>query len=510
MNLRKKLKHITIFYKFYFLFCISFLCCCSIGYSKGVSNTIDSEVYLVFVGPYSGDPSSIFGHIFLFIKETEKPILFSASYGYTAKVNNENFFNYISKGLTGGFLGSINVEKYHLFLRRYSSVEDREIYTFRFNATSEERNKLVDQLKDFETFTHPYFFTSYNCTTFIRDFLMLSGIIKKDETRKFEDYPYLLIRELTAGGKIFLTDYQPSRSNTVNKSYSKLSSDEKNLVKKSIKSASQNIKPSNTNASSEREKDFYNQLYDYESLKMKSSEFTHNLSRYLSPKSYKTIDTKTLEKKQLSLMNTHKAQRLAFSIQNKSRYDLGYRHTYSGQKEGKTFSDNYDSIELFNIELHKSESLYLSQLNLIEIYSLKNFSSITPEISKKLQLVYEKIGQEEIDKYSINALLGLSRYGKDFKLFALSGLDLSTWETKLKVSSYTIGHISLYPFDRIQVYGEYSYIRSLDNILSYSFGEVGLIYNVLADTKFRLNYAESAMDHLNKYSSSKLSLFIYF
>ena len=67
-------------------------------------------------------------------------------------------FEYITKGLFGGYLGYFSVKQYYKTIFEYGNMENRDIWEYDLNLTKEETMKLFNHLWEMQGIGSYYYF----------------------------------------------------------------------------------------------------------------------------------------------------------------------------------------------------------------------------------------------------------------------------------------------------------------------------------------------------------------
>jgi hypothetical protein len=309
------------------------------------------QAYLYFVGPFSGNPSSVFGHIFI-VFDYGLPGPLAEAYGYSALVQNPGFFSYIYKGLTGGYPGVVSKEELYKFWRKYASLEDREIYLFRINSQKTSIQKLRKSLENPEKFSRLYYFRHDNCATFIRR--LFYGL---DAPTPFEEYPYAIVQKLVSEQYLDLVEYHPTRTQVFD-------------------------------TFQENTFEYKNALYDSSVSNLERlprlREKALQLSKVKGER--EKADLNTVEK---VFKETHAPHRMSAWFGNDDRLGISYRHFFQGLNDPKTFAGYHDFLEFAEIQIENFESFYLKRLKLLDLTTNKTFSLQSKKLSSRFDLVYD-------------------------------------------------------------------------------------------------------------------------
>lgn len=102
-----------------------------------------TQIDLILVSGYMGNPASLFGHTLLKLPNTQKQDLFSSTINYGAQVPpDENIFRYIFKGIFGGYTAQFTDSYYYNADLMYGHTEQRDSWTFTLKLTPTQRTLL--------------------------------------------------------------------------------------------------------------------------------------------------------------------------------------------------------------------------------------------------------------------------------------------------------------------------------------------------------------------------------
>jgi len=119
---------------------------------------------LIFASPSFSGSSKIFGHTLLRIDSDNEDSLLSYAVNYAAHTTDEIDVGYIVKGLTGQFRGYFSMLPYHLKIREYSDLENRDIWEYYLNLDEEETYRMVLHIQELQNIFSDYYFLDENCS----------------------------------------------------------------------------------------------------------------------------------------------------------------------------------------------------------------------------------------------------------------------------------------------------------------------------------------------------------
>ncbi len=123
------------------------------------------RISYVLVGQYASTPASAFGHSFIIFKNSKKPLNLNLSLNYAAEMPPiVGAFDYITKGITGGFYGTFDIEPLYIKLQEYSAIENREMWAYDLNFNSYEVDQFLNHIWELTNQTkESYYFLNGNC-----------------------------------------------------------------------------------------------------------------------------------------------------------------------------------------------------------------------------------------------------------------------------------------------------------------------------------------------------------
>jgi hypothetical protein len=148
-----------------------------------MDNIQKDNLYLIFSSEYPNSPSSSFGHTMIAFKDKSMPLELSDVIHFAAKTDNEDFFTYSYKGLSGKFNSYFLRTSFFQKMYIYNIKEQRYIYAYKLDFNSDEIKKIQYHLFELRKATFGYYFLNQNCASKIIDLLEISNenrIIRKE------------------------------------------------------------------------------------------------------------------------------------------------------------------------------------------------------------------------------------------------------------------------------------------------------------------------------------------
>ncbi len=170
---------------------------------------------IIFPSAHPSSPASMFGHTLIRLDragQTPATRLLDYTINFAAETGSTTAASYAVRGLFGGFPGHYRVIPYHLKLREYAQLENRDIWEYRLNLPAPALDFIVRHTYELQTTYYDYYFFTENCA-----YHLLSLIEPSLPEQRFTDafgawvLPVDILRLLDQRGLISRVDYYPSR-----------------------------------------------------------------------------------------------------------------------------------------------------------------------------------------------------------------------------------------------------------------------------------------------------------
>ena len=125
------------------------------------------SVSLIFASGFLNNPSSTFGHTFLRVDQkgqTDQTRILAYTINYAAELPENTGPEYAVKGIFGGYHGYFSTIPYYLKVQEYGDIEDRDIWEYKLNFTSEQLRRLLTHAWEMGNAYFDYFFFKENCS----------------------------------------------------------------------------------------------------------------------------------------------------------------------------------------------------------------------------------------------------------------------------------------------------------------------------------------------------------
>ncbi len=174
------------------------------------------SITLIFPTSHMNSPASMYGHTLIAIETMHDSDLLSYAINYSAFTDETFGPFYIVKGLLGMYEGYFSILPYYAKLQEYSDVNDRDIWEYPLDLSSEEVRRLMMHIYELEEIYSDYYFFNENCAYNLL-FLLDAARPGLDLTDAggWWVLPIDTIREIKKTGLITGAAYRPSKSTKI-------------------------------------------------------------------------------------------------------------------------------------------------------------------------------------------------------------------------------------------------------------------------------------------------------
>lgn len=231
---------------------------------------LDADVLtLIFPTAHPNSPSSAFGHTLLRIDKKDQRSesrLLNMSINFAAEIpEGVSAFSYTVGGLAGGFPGRYRLLPYHMKLREYGQIENRDTWEYELNLTKPQVDRVLSHAYEMLISDFDYFFFSENCSYHL---LSLLDVVFPDEplTDAFNLWtiPIDTIRQLEKRNLVAQKRFVPSSIRTLRARKTQLSEADNALTLRALNKDLPAIDASLMQLPPERQAGILDLLSDYE------------------------------------------------------------------------------------------------------------------------------------------------------------------------------------------------------------------------------------------------------
>ena len=407
---------------------------------------LDADVLtLIFPSAHPNSPSSAFGHTLLRVdKRDQRPEsrLLNMSINFAAEVPpGVSSASYAIRGLAGGFRGKFTLLPYHLKLREYGQIENRDTWEYELSLDKPKVDLVLRHTYEMLISDFDYYFFSENCSYHL---LSLLDVAYPDKplTDNFGLWtiPVDTIRLLEEKGLASEPRFVPSAIRTLRARRSQLPDSDAALTLQGLDKGLPAIEQSLQQLPPARQAGILDLLSDYERYNRlqtdNSAQGSNEKERAilsLRSKLGMKSDPTVIKQPEATPESGHGTARIALEYQyNEDKaniIELSFRPAYHDFRDPSKGYDDKAVIELGLIgvayDLEEKEA-FLSRITALRIESIAPRGSFFKPISWKTDVKFERPAADERHEFTINAGAGVAyqplRNGPVFFAFGESDL----------------------------------------------------------------------------------------
>lgn len=125
-----------------------------------------ASITLIFPSSFINNPASMFGHLLLRVDQrgqTEATRILAYTINYAAELPPDTGIEFALLGILGGYTGYFSTIPYYLKAQEYGDFENRDIWEYRLNFSSEQVERLLMHAWEMGNASFDYFFFKENC-----------------------------------------------------------------------------------------------------------------------------------------------------------------------------------------------------------------------------------------------------------------------------------------------------------------------------------------------------------
>lgn len=484
------------------------------------------SISIIYASAYPNNPASMFGHTLLRFSKKERPELLDYVVAFLAAVDpNDSPPVYTWRGITGGYLGYFEIEKFSQSIGLYNNAESRDLWEYKIPLNQHQRLILTYHLWELiQDVGFKYYFFNQNCSTLLLSLLEVAA----PEWTLTEGLPFFVLPMETLkyihnqSEGLELINLRRSLQSQLEYNISKLTQTEKNLFIQ-MKSNVRELKDNSEN------KKLLNLLIDYWHIQNYRAQT--NL-----PAPQKELMNTTLSlraKHGQSKSKNHKKDDVYISeaqinvsplySHNPRRISVGHRknnisasasmglHRLDDPPNGH---HEFAYIEYLGIETsynYKSDSFEIDQITVIDITSLEQFTTTFPRQSWNISSHWSKKGHfwmKNKSRHNLNGAVGISRQTHNLIATLFIGAQMLTTTSNFKsyISPYTSAQILLFMNSEQTLFSQINYTEYMTNNTSFAETELKLGHHINLNASLVLDYNISKRHRQKKDKELGLSL----
>jgi len=396
-------------------------------------------VTLVFPAYHLNSPSSMFGHTLIRLDSAQdegNARWLSTAINFGANVDeSDNSILYAFKGLVGGYSGIFVTDYYYKKIQEYNRIENRDIWEYRLNLTTEETNRIVTHLWELQGIQFDYYYFDENCSYRLLELLQVArpGV---DLTSQFKltAIPVDTVRAIAAAGMIESEDYRPSQATQLQHLIEQVPQQDRELIIK----LSQDITVAEQQAfvalPPSRQKTVVDIAYQYISYQHVNEERDPAVAKrrhqlLLRLNSYPKMEiSETAMKIPVAPEKGHGSKRVSFGLGKRldnNYLELGIKMSFHDLEDNERGFLRGAQINIINLQLRaeENEGVSLYKFDLIDIFSLTPRTQFFKPLAWKAYVGLERQLTNGVDQLAGDIMGGVGGswlMGENTQVYALA------------------------------------------------------------------------------------------
>jgi hypothetical protein len=387
---------------------------------------LDAEVLtLVFPTAHPNSPSSAFGHTLLRIDKKDQRAesrLLNMSLNFAADVPPEvSGTAYALKGLNGGFEGRFRLLPYHIKLREYGQIENRDTWEYELTLDKPAVDLVLRHAYEMLISHFDYYFFSENCSYHLLSLLEVA-FPDKPLTEEFEWWtiPVDTIRKLDEHQLSKPPRFVPSSIRTLRARQTALGQSDVSLSLQALKTDLDNIDAPLKQKSAPEQAAILDLLSDYERYKRLK---TDPSAKGSSPREIAILSRRSklgikstnplIEQPTSSPDAGHGTSRIGiqhhYNREGSTITELSFRPAYHDFRDPSTGFDDKAAIEMALISVaHDADAdkFFLKQFTLLSIESLEPRGIFFKPVSWHTNIQWQRAHANARHQFSFNVGAG--------------------------------------------------------------------------------------------------------
>jgi len=389
-------------------------------FTQYVSYLNASTLTLVFPTSHPNSPASAFGHTLIRVDQANQSRdakLLNMSINFAAEVpQGVGGTLYVFGGLAGKFPGKFRLLPYHIKLREYRQINNRDTWEYPLKLSQNQIDVILQHSYEMLIAEFDYFFFSENCSYHL---LSLLDVAFADDplASNFSLWtiPVDTVKVLDARGLIENEDFVPSNIRTLRERESQLSGDERDIALNATRNGLDSVTEALDALPEPRQALVLDTIGDYNRYsRLQNDNSPSGLSAaersVLSRRSKLSVrtDPPKVLPPDLAPQLGHDTSRLSFSGQiledDISRFELNYRAAYHDARDPSVAYGTRAAISLLSVSVARDnvdESVYLSEFTLFSIDSIEPRSQFFKPFSWRTSAVWRRNGANSNHRFTL-------------------------------------------------------------------------------------------------------------
>jgi len=368
-----------------------------------------STLTLIFPTSHPNSPASAFGHTLLRVDQagqSHDEKLLNMSINFSAEVPvTVGGTRYALGGIFGQFPGKFRLLPYHIKLREYRQINNRDTWEFPLKLEQEQVNAILRHSYEMLVAEFDYFFFKENCSYHL---LSLLDVAFADDPLALNfslwTIPVDTVKVLDSRGLVESEDFVPSNIRTLRERENQLSEEEQKIALTATKNGLEAVVGDLEKLPELRQAVVLDTIGDYNRYsRLKKDNSPAGLSAaersVLSRRSKLSVRTEPpdVAPTDLAPQLGHDTARLSFSgrafEEDVSRYELTYRAAYHDERDPSAAYGTRAAISLLSISIARDnidESAYLSQVTAFSIDSVEPRTKFFKPLSWRTSAIWQR------------------------------------------------------------------------------------------------------------------------
>lgn len=403
---------------------------------------VADHLTLIFPAAHPNSPASAFGHSLLRVdRKNQNPNtrMLNMSVNYAAEVPEAtNPVSYALLGLTGGFTGKYTVMPYHLKLREYGQIDNRDIWEFELAFDQKQIDQILKHSYELLIAHFDYYFFHENCAYQILSLLdVASPESRFTDSFTIRTIPLDTIKLLGDRGMIRKARYIPSTVRTIDARVVSYNLQDRQTITALRTASAEKISTALDDFVPEKKSEILEILADYLRYRRLSRDST---STSMSEEERKLL----MMRSKLGASATkppsipspeppnvgHGTQRAEIGFEDvggQEHFVLSYRPAYHSLSDSSRGYGSNTVIDFLNLAVAantKEQSLRLRKFTLLDIRSIEPRTAMFKPLSWRTSIGWEKYSASDNTAFDFSGGAGMSYRHKASKITGYSFANL--------------------------------------------------------------------------------------
>lgn len=380
-------------------------------YMKWRKNIQPKSVTLIFPTYHLNSPSSMYGHTLLRLDSGEdqgESKWLSVAVNFGANIpEGENSILYTYRGLVGGYGGLFIADHYFKKIQEYNRIEHRDIWEYRLNLTPEETERVVTHLWELQDINFDYYFFDENCSYRLLELIEVARPgIELTDAFKATAIPIDTVKAIQKKGMIESIEYRPARATTISYMLQKIPEHHHEIVIKLSKDIETSNSFSFTSLSTDEQREIIEIAYKYlryQQSEVRDPSISKRSFQLLKLRNKYPVSKPVDVPAPVSPDKGHGSKRTSFALGKRlDNYygEFGFKMSYHDLEDNEEgfLQGAQINIGSLQIRAEENETIRLSKLDLIDIFSLAPRTQFFKPIAWRIYTGFERQFTNGVDQ----------------------------------------------------------------------------------------------------------------